>query len=71
LTAHSTPAELSTSSLRMLGKAAMIAVLLTPTASVARHDAHRTDANPFSWLNVAASSLRRRANATRPRPLRA
>src|SRR5262245_368349 len=50
----------------MLGKAAMIAVLLTPTASVARHDEHRTDANPFSWLNVAASSSRRRADCNAP-----
>src|SRR5262245_64349030 len=50
----------------MLGKAAMIAVLLTPTASVARHDEHRTAANPFSWLNVAASSPRRRADCNAP-----
>jgi hypothetical protein len=35
----------------MLGKAAMIAVLLAPTASIARHDGHRTDANPVRWLN--------------------
>jgi hypothetical protein len=28
----------------MFGKAAMIAVLLAPMASIARHDDHRTDA---------------------------
>src|SRR5262249_59584818 len=50
----------------MLGNAAMIAVLLTPTASVARHDEHRTDANPFSWLNAVASSSRRRADRNAP-----
>jgi hypothetical protein len=31
----------------MLGKAAMIAVLLAPTASIARHDDHRTEAKPL------------------------
>jgi hypothetical protein len=30
----------------MLGKAAMIAVLLAPTASVARQDGHRTGPKP-------------------------
>jgi hypothetical protein len=39
----------------MLGKAAMIAVLLAPTASIARHDDHRTAAKPVRWFNVAAS----------------
>ena len=28
----------------MLGKAAMIAVLLAPTASIARHEDHKTEA---------------------------
>jgi hypothetical protein len=40
----------------MVGKAAMIAVLLAPTASIARHDDHRTDAIPVRWFNVAAPS---------------
>jgi hypothetical protein len=48
----------------MLGKAAMIAVLLAPTASIARHDDHRTDAKPLRWFNVAASSGQRRADDT-------
>jgi hypothetical protein len=39
----------------MFGKAAMIAVLLAPTASIARHDDHRTNANPDCCFNVAAS----------------
>src|SRR5262249_36931060 len=64
-TAHSTPAALSPSSVRMLGKAAMIAVLLMPTASIVRHDDHRTAAKPVRWFNVAASS--RRTDDTRPR----
>jgi hypothetical protein len=34
----------------------MIAVPLAPTASIARHDDHRTDADPVRWFNVAASS---------------
>src|SRR5262245_38956944 len=63
LTAHSTPAELSESSLRMFGRAAMIAVLLAPTASIATHDDHRTE--PVRWLNVAMSSVRHRADETR------
>src|SRR5215510_1123931 len=54
----------------MLGKAAMIAVLLAPTASIARQDDHRIDANPFSWLNVAVSLSRRCVEAIRLRPLR-
>jgi hypothetical protein len=37
----------------MLGRAAMIAVLLAPTASIARHDDHRTAAKPVRWFNVA------------------
>jgi hypothetical protein len=37
----STPAELSDSSICMTGRAAMIAVLLAPTASIAKHDDHR------------------------------
>jgi hypothetical protein len=56
LTAHCTPAGLKESSVRIVGNAAIIAVLLAPTASIARHDAHRTDANPVGWFNVAASS---------------
>jgi hypothetical protein len=44
--AHSAPAELSESSARMLGKAAMIAVLFAPTASIAKHDDHWIDACP-------------------------
>ena len=52
----------------MLGKAAMIAVLLAPTASIARHADHSTDANPVRCFNVAASSPRHRADETRPRP---
>src|SRR5262245_66237919 len=43
LTAHSTPAELRERSDRMAGKAAIIAVLLAPTARIAKHDDHRTD----------------------------
>src|SRR5438132_11708397 len=46
----------------MFGKAAMIAVLLAPTASIARHEDHRTKA--VRWLNVAASSAQHRADAT-------
>jgi hypothetical protein len=64
-------AELRESSFRMFGRAAMIAVLLAPTASIARHDDHRTDANPVRCFNVAASSPRHRADETRPRPPRA
>jgi hypothetical protein len=44
------------SSARMFGKAAMIPVLLAPTASIARQDGHRTDANPIRCFNIAASS---------------
>ena len=40
----------------MSGKAAMIAVLLAPTASIARHDDHRTDANPVRWLALRITS---------------
>src|SRR5215468_5572289 len=47
----------------MFGKAAMIAVLLAPTASIATHDDHRTE--PVRWLNVAMSSVRHRADETR------
>jgi len=50
LTAHSAPAGLSESWVCMSGKAAMIAVLLAPTASIARHDDHRTDANTVRYL---------------------
>ena len=46
----------------MVGKAAMIAVPLAPTASIARHDDHRTDADPVRWFNVAASSAQHRAD---------
>src|SRR5215813_5593794 len=42
----------------MLGRAAMIAVPLAPTASIARHDDHRTAAKPVRWFNVAASRPR-------------
>jgi hypothetical protein len=52
LTAHCTPAELRKSSVCIVGKAAMIAVPLAPTASIARHDDHRTDANPVRWFNL-------------------
>jgi hypothetical protein len=62
LTAHSTPAALSASSLRMLGKAAMIAVLLAPTASIAKHDDHSTAAKPIRWFNVALVLGRPRAD---------
>src|SRR5262252_9629284 len=48
----------------MLGKAAMIAVLLTPTASIARHADHRTAAKPVRWFNFAPSC---RTADTRPR----
>ena len=34
----------------MVGKAAMIAVPLAPTASIARHDDHRSDANSVRWF---------------------
>jgi hypothetical protein len=34
----------------MLGKATMIAVLLAPTASIARHDDHRTEAKAASLV---------------------
>jgi hypothetical protein len=40
----------------MFGKAAMIAVLLAPTASIARHDDHKTGAKPVRWFNVASST---------------
>jgi hypothetical protein len=36
----------------MLGKAAIIAVLLAPTASIARHDDHRTATDPVCWFKV-------------------
>jgi hypothetical protein len=49
----------------MFGKAAMIAVLLTPTASIARHDDHRTDAKPVRWFKVAASSVAIPSNSKR------
>jgi hypothetical protein len=42
----------------MFGKAAMIAVLLAPTASIARHDDHSTAEDPVCWFNVAMSSAR-------------
>jgi hypothetical protein len=41
----------------MLGKAAMIAVLLMPTVSIVRHDDHSTAAKPVRWFNVAASRV--------------
>src|SRR5262249_61599804 len=56
LTAHCTPAELRESSVCMVGNAAMIAVLLAPTASVARHDDQRTDANPDRWLGLRTTA---------------
>ena len=52
--AHCTPAELRKSSARMVGKAAMIAVPLAPTANIARHDDHRTDVNPVCCFNLPA-----------------
>jgi hypothetical protein len=42
------------SSVRIVGKAAMIAVPLAPTASIARHDGHRTDVNPVCCFTPAA-----------------
>jgi hypothetical protein len=39
---------------RMLGKAAMIAVLLAPTANIARHDDHRIGANAVRWFSRSA-----------------
>jgi hypothetical protein len=59
---------IAVSSVRMLGRAAMIAVLLAPTASIARHDDHRTEARRLRWFNVAASSGQRRADDT-PAPV--
>jgi hypothetical protein len=35
----------------------MTAVLLAPTASIARHDDHRTDANPVRWFNALRPQL--------------
>jgi len=51
----------------MVGKAAMIAVLLAPTASIAKHDDHRTDAgtpakSPFGF-STGPSEM-----STAPRP---
>ena len=40
----------------------MIAVLLAPTASIARHDDHRTDANTVRWLNVGTYSTQHRTD---------
>src|SRR5262245_61886700 len=53
----------------MLGKAAMIAVLLAPTASIAKHDDHSTAAKPVRWFNVALVLGRPRADdgGTAPR----
>jgi hypothetical protein len=42
----------------MFGKAAIIAVLLAPTASIARHDDHRTATDPVCWFNVVTPSAR-------------
>src|SRR5262245_22977032 len=53
LTAHSTPAGPRERSVRMSGKADIIAVLLAPTPSIARHDDHRTEANTARCFNVA------------------
>jgi hypothetical protein len=36
----------------MLGKAAIIAVLLAPTASIARHDDHRIATDPVRWFKL-------------------
>lgn len=44
LTAHCTPSALSERSVRMVGKAAVMAVLLAPAASIARYDDHSTAA---------------------------
>src|ERR671935_127625 len=57
-------AALVSTAASMLGNAAMIAVLLEPTASIARHDDHRTEAKPLHWFNVAASSGQARADDT-------
>jgi hypothetical protein len=52
----------------------MIAVLLAPTASIARHDDHRTDANPVRCFNVLRPhpgiERMRRAHGRRVRALR-
>ena len=68
LTAHSTPPGPSASSVRMSGRAAMMAVLLAPTASIARHDAHRIGADPVRWFKIAASSVRSRGRKPHPDP---
>src|SRR5262249_60082462 len=52
----------------MLGKAAMIAVLLAPTASIARHDDHSTAAKPVRWFNVALVLTRRTDDSHLRRP---
>jgi hypothetical protein len=64
LTTHSAPAELRKSSIRMFGKAAIIAVLLAPTASIATHDDPRTNANLVRRFNVALSSAQYRVRET-------
>jgi hypothetical protein len=43
----------------MSGKAAIIAVLLAPTASIARHDDHRTDANTVRYLAMQPLTSRK------------
>src|SRR5258708_29308994 len=36
----------------------MLAALWPPTASIARHDDHSTDADPVRWFNVASAQHR-------------
>ena len=51
----------------------MIAVLLAPTASIARHDDHRTDANPVRWFNgcvLSPASISKSAMGSRCHALR-
>jgi hypothetical protein len=44
---------------RIAGRAAMIAVLLAPTASIARHDDHRIVVNAARSRNVRRPAPRR------------
>jgi hypothetical protein len=46
----------------------MIAVLLAPTASIARHDDHSTAAKPVRWFNVALVLTRRADDSHLRRP---
>src|SRR5262245_41812684 len=49
----------------MLGNAAMIAVLLAPTANIARHDDHRIGANGVRWSIVTPWSPSRSDSSVR------